>query len=80
MPKVGCRMVRVNTLPVAMRWLKTMREERHPYARKKIGIWEIQYQGERAKSYTYSSNKSYIVGNAISITTKVSNLGKRLDV
>ena len=73
-------MVRVNTLPVAERWLKTMREERHPLARKRIGIWEIAYQGERAKSYTYSSNKSYIVGNALSVEAKVSNLGKRLDV
>lgn len=73
-------MVKVNTLAVAKRWHKTMREERHPLARKRIGIWEISYQGERAKSYTYSSTKSYVVGNALSVENKVNNLGKRIDV
>jgi len=77
---MATRMVRVNTLPVAKRWLKAMREERHPTARFRIGIWEISYKGERAKNYTYSSNKSYIVGSARSVEAKVSNLGKRLDV
>tara|TARA_R110000824_G_scaffold393440_1_gene592589 strand:+ start:78 stop:299 length:222 start_codon:yes stop_codon:yes gene_type:complete len=73
-------MVRVNTLPVAMRWLKTMREARHPIARKRICIWEMPFQGNRKKSYTYSSGVSYIVGNRASVEIKVSNLGKRLDV
>ena len=77
---MATRMVRVNTLPVAMRWLKTMREARHPNARKRIGIWEMPFQGNRKKSYTYSSGVSYMVGNQVSIETKVSNLGKRLDV
>tara|TARA_R110002073_G_scaffold131072_1_gene277762 strand:- start:113 stop:355 length:243 start_codon:yes stop_codon:yes gene_type:complete len=80
MPKVGCRMVRVNSLAVAKRWLKEMREARHPIARKRIGIWEMPFQGSRAKSYTYSSGMSYIVGNQASVEIKVSNLGKRLDV
>ena len=73
------RMIKVNTLAVAKRWHKTMREERHPLARKRIGIWELPYQGERAKNYSYSSTKNYIVGNALSVETKISNLGKRID-
>ena len=77
---MATRMVKVNTLAVAMRWLKTMRAERHPLARKRIGIWELPYQGERAKGYTYSSNKSYVVGSSLSIEAKVNHLGKRLDV
>ena len=55
---MATRMVRVNTLPVAMRWLKTMRKARHPNARKRIGIWEMPFQGNRKKSYTYSSGVS----------------------
>jgi hypothetical protein len=72
------RMITVNSLPVAERWLKTMREERHPNARKRIGIWELPYHGLRAKSYTYSSSMSYVVGNVKSVEVKISNLGKRI--
>ena len=75
MSKVGCRTVRVNSLAVAMRWLKTMREARHPNSRKRIGIWEIPLQGKRARSYTYTSGMSYIVGNSLSVESKIGHLG-----
>ena len=75
---MATKMVKVNSLAVAKRWLKEMREVRHPYARKKIGIWELEPQG--AAAYSYSDSTIYIVGNQSSIKAKISNLGKRLDV
>jgi len=70
------RMVRVNSLPVAKRWYKTMQEERHPLARKRIGIWELKVKGSTV--YRYSSAKNYVVGNSLCVETKISNLGDRI--
>ena len=74
------RLVKVNTLAVAKRWHKQLRAETHPIARKRIGIWELPYQGVRAADYGYSSNTNYVVGNVLSVETKIPNLGKRIDV
>ena len=75
---MATKMVRVNSLAVAKRWLKEMREVRHPYCHKKIGIWEVQAQG--SGEYTYTDNTIYIVGNKTSVKAKVNHLGKRIDV
>jgi len=75
---MATKMVRVNSLAVAKRWLKEMREVRHPLHYKKIGIWELQPQGRG--DYSYSDSTIYIVGNQTSVKAKINNLGKRLDV
>tara|TARA_R100001530_G_scaffold13594_1_gene12469 strand:+ start:105 stop:329 length:225 start_codon:yes stop_codon:yes gene_type:complete len=71
------KLVKVNTLAVAERWQKQMREERHPMARFRIGIWELNT--ENSGDYSYSSNSRYVVGNQTSIKIRVSNVGKRID-
>jgi hypothetical protein len=74
------RLVRVNTLPVAQRWQKQLKAEasQTPSVQAKIGIWELPYQGSRAKDYGYSSNTNYVVG-LITATKSIAHLGKRID-
>ena len=73
------RMITVNTLPVAKRWLAKMRAERHPNSRMKVVIWELPYKGRRAADYGYSSDTNYVVGSCKSVETKIAYLGKRID-
>jgi len=74
------RLVTVNTLPVAQRWQKQLKSEasQTPAVQAKIGIWELPYQGSRAKEYGYSSNTNYVVGS-ITATKSIAHLGKRID-
>jgi len=77
---MATRMVRVNSLAVAKRWLNQMKEEYHPNHHKRLGIWERPRQYHGNKSYGYNDSMIYIVGHAKAIEPKVSHLGKRLDV
>lgn len=78
MVKMVTKMVRVNTLAVAKRWLNQMKETYHESHHKKLGIWEKARQTCTAKSYGYTDGSAYIVGHTKSVETKVSNLGKRI--
>tara|TARA_R110000765_G_scaffold195419_1_gene300960 strand:- start:194 stop:424 length:231 start_codon:yes stop_codon:yes gene_type:complete len=73
------RLVTVNTLAVAKRWQKQLKAEASQARniQSKIGIWELPYQGVRAKDYGYSSNTNYVVG-IITATKSVKHLGKRI--
>ena len=75
---MATKIVTVDTLTVAKRWQKRMQDERHPYAKKKIGIWEYSEHGNNTKGYTYSSSRKYIVVHSKSLEPKISNLGKRI--
>ena len=77
---MATKMVRVNTLAVAKRWLNQMKETYHESHHKKLGIWEKARQTCTAKSYSYTDATAYIVGHSKCVENKVSNLGKRLDV
>jgi len=74
---MATKIVTVDTLTVAKRWQKRMQDERHPYAKKKIGIWE---KPRRATKNVYSTvdNCRYVVGQKTSVNVKVRNLGKRI--
>ena len=77
---MATKMVRVNTLAVAKRWLNQMKETYHESHHKKLGIWEKARQTCTAKSYGYTDATAYIVGHSKCVENKVSNLGKRIDV
>jgi len=77
---MATRIVRVNSLTVAKRWLKQFKEVYHPNHHKRLGIWEKPRQYHGVKSYGYNDSMIYIVGHANAIEHQVSNLGKRLDV
>ena len=72
------KMVKVNSLAVAKRWLEQMKGTYHESHHMKIGIWEYSEHGNNTKGYTYSSSRKYIVGHSKSVEPKISNLGKRI--
>ena len=59
---MATKMVRVNTLAVAKRWLNQMKETYHESHHKKLGIWEKARLTCTAKSYGYTDATAYIVG------------------
>ena len=72
------KLVRVNTLAVAKRWYKQLRDERKSKNQKnRIGIWELPNQTQ--SEYLYSSNTRYVVGNSSAVKNRVRHLGERLD-
>ena len=78
MVKMATRMVQVNSLAVANRWLSQMKEDYHPNHHKRLGIWERPRQGYGRKGYTHSDSMIYVVGHSKAIEIKVSHLGKRI--
>ena len=51
---MATKMVSVNSLTVAKRWLKQMKEDYHPNHHKRLGIWEKPRQYVGVKSYAYN--------------------------
>ena len=76
---MATKMVSVNSLTVAKRWLKQMKEDYHPNHHKRLGIWEKPRQYVGVKSYGYNDSMIYIVGHSKAVEPKISNLGKRID-
>ncbi len=76
---MATKIVSVNSLTVAKRWLKQMKETYHPNHHKRLGIWEKPRQYVGVKSYAYNDSMIYIVGHSKSVELKISNLGKRID-
>ena len=72
------KIVKVNSLAVAKRWLEQIKDTYHKTHRMKIGIWEYREHGNNTKGYTYSSSRKYVVGHRKSVEPKISNLGKRI--
>ena len=77
---MATKMVKVNSLAVAKRWLNQLKEEYHPNHHKRLGIWEKPRNYYGRKGYGHVDSMIYIVGHSKSIESKISNLGKRLDV
>jgi len=77
---MATKIVRVNSLAVAKRWHRQMKEEYHPNHHKRLGIWEKPRQYHGVKGYGYHDSMMYIVGHSKAIEIKISHLGKRLDV
>jgi len=76
---VATKIVKVNSLAVAERWMEQMKGTYHSSHHKKIGIWEYEEHGNNnSKGYTYISPRKYVVGHSKSIEPKISNLGKRI--
>ena len=78
MVKMATKMVRVNTLAVAKRWLNQMKEAYHESHQKKLGIWEKARLTCTAKAYGYTDSSAYIVGHCKCVENKISHLGKRI--
>jgi len=76
---MATRMVKVNSLAVAKRWLNQMKEDYHPNHHKRLGIWERPRQYHGVKGYGYSDSMIYIVGHSKAVEPKISHLGKRID-
>mgnify|MGYP003135017332 CR=1 FL=1 len=74
---MATRLLTVDTLPVAKRWLKRMQDERKGYAKRKIGIWEKPRQTTKGV-YSTNSDCRYVVGQQQSVETRVNHLGKRI--
>ena len=72
------KIVKVNSLAVAERWLGQMKDTYHKSHHKKIGIWEYEEHRNNLKGYTYISPRKYVVGHRKSVEPKISNLGKRI--
>jgi len=73
------KIVKVNSLAVAERWLEQMKGTYHESHHKKLGIWEYEEHGNNhSKGYTYTSPRKYVVGHRKSVEPKMSNLGKRI--
>ena len=76
---MATKIVKVNSLAVAERWLEQMKGTYHLSHHKKIGIWEYTEHGNNyTKGYTYTSPRKYVVGHSKSVEPKISNLGKRI--
>ena len=75
---MATKIVKVNSLAVAERWLEQMKGTYHESHHKRIGIWEYEEHGNNSKGYTYNSSRKYVVGHSKSIEPKMSNLGKRI--
>ena len=78
MVKMATKIVKVNSLAVANRWLEQMKESYHESHHKKLGIWEKPRQAVNKKTYGYIDTMVYIVGHRKSIEPKISHLGKRI--
>ena len=76
---MATKMVSVNSLAVAKRWLNQMKEEYHPAQHNRLGIWERHRQGYSRKGYTHTDSTIYVVGHSKSIEAKISHLGRRLN-
>ena len=76
---MATKMVRVNSLAVAKRWLEQMKESYHPNHHKRLGIWERPRQYNGRKGYNHFDSMIYVVGHSKAIETKISHLGKRLN-
>jgi len=76
---MATKMVMVNSLPVAKRWLQQMKDTYHKSHHKKLGIWEKERQTINKKSYGYTDSTLYVVGHSKCIEVKVNHLGKRID-
>ena len=76
---MATKMVTVNSLTVAKRWLKQMKEAYHPNHHNRLGIWEKPRQYVGVKSYAYNDSMMYVVGHSKCIENKVSHLGERID-
>ena len=76
MVKMVTRIVKVNSLAVANRWLGQMKDTYHESHLMKLGIWETQPQGR--SRYQYQDNTIYVVGHCRSVEQKVNHLGKRI--
>ncbi len=77
---MATKIVRVNSLAVAKRWLNQLKEVYHPNHHNRLGIWERPRQYHGRKGYGHSDNMIYVVGHVRAVETKISHLGKRLDV
>ena len=75
---MATKIVKVNSLAVAERWLEQMKGTYHESHHNRIGIWEYEEHGNNSKGYTYNSPRKYVVGHSKSIELKMSNLGKRI--
>jgi len=75
---MATKMVKVNSLAVAERWLEQMKDTYHPNHHKRLGIWEKPRQYHGVKGYGYHDSMMYIVGHSKAIEIKISNLGKRI--
>ena len=78
MVKMATKIVKVNSLAVANRWLSQMKDTYHPNHHKRLGIWERPRQGYGRKGYTHTDSMIYVVGHSKAIEIKVSHLGKRI--
>ena len=76
---MATKIVSVNSLTVAKRWLRQMKEEYHPNHHKRLGIWERPRQYHGVKGYGYHDSMIYIVGHSKAVEPKISHLGKRID-
>ena len=76
---MATKIVRVNSLTVAKRWLEQMKESYHPNHHKRLGIWERPRQSYGRKGYNHTDSMIYVVGHSKAIEAKISHLGKRLN-
>lgn len=76
---MATKMVRVNSLAVAKRWLKEFKEKYPESHHTRLGIWERPRQYNSRKGYNHSDSMIYVVGHSKAIETKISHLGKRLN-
>jgi hypothetical protein len=73
---MATKLLTVDSLPVAKRWQKKMRETYHELHHPKIGIWEKPRQ--TTSNYSTSGGCRYVVGHSASVEYKVNHLGKRI--
>ena len=76
---MATKMVQVNSLTVAKRWLKEFKEKYPESHHTRLGIWERPRQSYGRKGYSHTDSMIYVVGHSKAIEAKISHLGTRLN-